>query len=70
MDPHLAKLDRAIGVEYWGLSTLAGAATDGIGNQRHSAIAEAASRKAALDAVADALGADVEKFHNWSVTPA
>ncbi|HWM63611.1 MAG TPA: hypothetical protein VNP96_06430 [Solirubrobacterales bacterium] len=70
MDPHMARLGLAEGVEYLSTSTLVGAAAGGaIGSKRHTVIAEAPTKKAAGDAVMDALGADAGKFHGWQIEP-
>lgn len=69
MDPHMAKLGLAQGVEYESSSTLLGSEPGRIGGQRHTVIAEGPSAKEAGDAVMDALGADAEKFHHWEIEP-
>jgi hypothetical protein len=70
MDPHMTKLGLADGVEYQSSSTLAGAAAGGvIGTKLNTVIAEGPTKKAAGDAVMNALGADVDQFHGWKIEP-
>lgn len=70
MDLHMTKLGLADGVEYQSTSTLAGAAAGGaIGTRLHTVIAQGPTKKAAGDAVMNALGADADQFHGWKIEP-